>query len=326
MPPDTALWHEVVAEQGLQAVWPMDSEETATKLQEAWQKVADAIGEGGFQVSQAAGVVASSWPDSAGDTTIDAVTAYFDRIKETALQLAWIGIHGLSYADAIVKAKTSVKETIAGWEDAYAAAGVPQFGKDTAYDQSLVVFHAAQQCFKIIDDAARDIQSTLVSQALDAQVRNDRGTLDATRQGGNVARLFDAISRGLDRWGILTPITGVKTADDIDNGESIGQAIASNWGGWAANIGTGTLVAGAIGGAAGGPIGMLAGMTAGAFTSGVVDSMYENGPTHLSTALDRGGEQVVETFQGIGEAVGSGVGGIVDTVGDLFDGDDPDDQ
>jgi hypothetical protein len=313
MPPDTPLWHEVVKEEGLAAVWPLDSEDTARNLQAAWAKVADSVGEGGFQVGQAAGVVNRSWPDRAGAATVDAVTAYFERIRETSLQMAWTGIYGLTYADHIEKAKTAVKDTIAGWEEAYAAAGAPAFGKDTAYDQSLVVFHAAQKCFKIIDDAARDVATTLVTTATEDEIRNDRGTLDNIRQLGNLGRLFDKLTRKED-WGqVLAPITGAKTADDVDNGEPLDQAIASNWAGFAANIGTGVLAAGAAGAAGAaaavaGPVGILAGMTAGAFTSGAVDSMYENGPTHIMTALDRGGERVVETFQGMGEALGSAVG------------------
>jgi hypothetical protein len=309
MPPDTPLWHEVVKAEGLAAVWPLDSEDTARALQAAWAKVADSVGEGGFQVGHAAGVIGSSWPDPAGAATVDAVTAYFDRIKETSLQMVWTGIYGLSYADHIEKAKTAVKDTIAGWEEAYAAAGVPRVGKDTVHEQSTVVWYAAQKCFKIIDDAARAVATTLVTRANEDQIRNDTGTLDLLRQVGNVGRLFDKLTRKED-WGqVLAPITGIKTADDVDNGEPLDQAIASNWSGFLANIGTGALVAGAAGGAAlAGPVGILAGMTAGAFTSGAVDSMYENGPGHIMTAMDRGGERVVETFQGMGEAFGSAVG------------------
>jgi hypothetical protein len=52
----------------------------------------------------------------------------------------------------------------------------------------------------------------------------------------------------------------------------------------------------------------------GIFTSGAIDSLFENGPD-VGAALDRGAESVVDT----GKAIGDGVVSVGKKIGGLFD-------
>lgn len=103
-------------------------------------------------------------------------------------------------------------------------------------------------------------------------------------------------------------------AYDITNGKPADQAIVSGGAGFGASVGTGALVGTAIGGPVGTAIGAVGGAAVGAFTSGTIDSLYENGIGHIGEAAKDGAESVVNTGKAIGslgkdvgESIGSGV-------------------
>jgi hypothetical protein len=93
--------------------------------------------------------------------------------------------------------------------------------------------------------------------------------------------------------------------------------VASGAGGFLASLGTGALTGAAIGSSVPGvgtAIGAVVGAGVGIFTSGAIDSLFENG-LDAGKAFDRGGEAVVDT----GKAI---VGGVVDAgraITGLFD-------
>jgi hypothetical protein len=128
----------------------------------------------------------------------------------------------------------------------------------------------------------------------------------------NGARVALRASRGLFVLGVAATVYGVY--DDVQHGESTGQALASNTAGFLAAIGAGA-AAGAVTGAvvgtfvpvpvvgtvAGAVVGTLVGGAVGIITSGAVDSMWENG---------------VHGGQDVWNAIGDGCDELGDTVGD----------
>ncbi|MBA0128056.1 hypothetical protein H0B56_21130 [Haloechinothrix sp. YIM 98757] len=92
-------------------------------------------------------------------------------------------------------------------------------------------------------------------------------------------------------------------AYDIHQGKSWQQASASNGIGFAASVGAGAAVGTAIGGPVGTAVGTVVGAGVGVFTSGMVDSLWENGVGNVGDAIVDGGKAVAET----GQAIGTGV-------------------
>ncbi|MCW2794234.1 MAG: hypothetical protein JWO76_3332 [Nocardioides sp.] len=112
---------------------------------------------------------------------------------------------------------------------------------------------------------------------------------------------------------VLTTAWGIH--NDLENGESTEQAVASNVGGTVAGIAAGTASGAAIGAAVGSVVpgagtavgavgGAVVGTAVGVVTSGAIDSMYENG-------VDSAGDVV--------DAVGDGVDDLGDLAGDVGD-------
>lgn len=106
---------------------------------------------------------------------------------------------------------------------------------------------------------------------------------------------------------------------DLAAGESPTQAVVSNGGGFAASVlagaGTGALVGSFIPApGVGTAVGAVVGAGVGVFTSGAIDSLFEDGPD-VKDAWDAG----VESLSDTGGAIVDGVGGIVGGVGGLFD-------
>lgn len=129
------------------------------------------------------------------------------------------------------------------------------------------------------------------------------------------------IGRGLGILGVLA--TGYAINEDLESGESVPQAVTSN---------TGSLVAGiAAGAAAGAPIGALVGTfipipgvgtaaglivgtvvgsVAGAFTSGAIDSLFENGITNAGAAWDAGMDEIGDLGSAVGDLASDAWGAI----------------
>ena len=105
---------------------------------------------------------------------------------------------------------------------------------------------------------------------------------------------------------------------DIATGKDPVQAVASGGGGFLASVGAG-MATGALVGTffpvpgVGTALGAVVGAGVGVFTSGAIDSLFENGPD-VGAALDRGGEAVVDT----GKAVVHGVASVGKGIAGLF--------
>lgn len=131
-------------------------------------------------------------------------------------------------------------------------------------------------------------------------------------------KLPKGVSRALGVLGVVA--TGFAIHEDMEEGESAAQATVSNVAGMGASIAAGALVGGAIGTAIPVPIlgtvtgvvvGAVVGTVVGAFTSGAIDSVWENGMDDLG---DAGGA----VMDGIGEVADTGAA-IGDLAGDAWD-------
>lgn len=106
---------------------------------------------------------------------------------------------------------------------------------------------------------------------------------------------------------------------DIASGEDPVQAVASGGGGLLASVAAGA-GAGAVVGSfvpipgVGTAAGAIVGAGVGIFTSGAIDSLFENGPD-VGEAVDAGWDAVTDT----GGAIADGAGAVVDGIGGLFD-------
>ena len=101
---------------------------------------------------------------------------------------------------------------------------------------------------------------------------------------------------------------------DIAGGKDPVQATVSGAGGFAASVATGAGIGTFIGGPVGTAAGAVVGAGVGIFTSGVIDSLFEEGPD-VGEAVENGWEAVTDT----GEAIADGVGGAIESVGGWFD-------
>ncbi len=93
----------------------------------------------------------------------------------------------------------------------------------------------------------------------------------------------------------------------------------SNGGGFAASVIAGAATGAVVGSfipvpGVGTAVGAVVGAGVGVFTSGAIDSLFEDGPDVMD-AWDAGLESLGDT----GGAIADGVGGLVDGVGGLFD-------
>lgn len=125
------------------------------------------------------------------------------------------------------------------------------------------------------------------------------------------------VSKLLNRLGYAAAIYG--TYDDyVNGGESLPQAVTSNAGGLVAGMVAGAYIGGAIGTAIPVPIlgtavgavsGAIIGAGVGIFTSGMIDTLWENGADSLEDVGDsvvEGGKDVVNTVKDAGGLVEDG--------------------
>lgn len=152
----------------------------------------------------------------------------------------------------------------------------------------------AKQFYRLLDDADDQL-------ARAAQLADDAKNF----------KIPKGIGRGLGILGLVA--TGYSIHEDMEEGESAPQAVTSNVGGLLAGMGAGALAGAPIGAAigtaipipgvgtaAGLVVGTVVGTVVGAFSSGVIDSMFENGVDNVGAALGAGVEEVAN----LGEAVG----------------------
>lgn len=146
--------------------------------------------------------------------------------------------------------------------------------------------------------------------------KNEAGALmDAAAEHQGRADAAKSFSRGLKVGGaVAAPFAIAGAIDDYHNGESAAQAITSNAAGFGASVATGAAAGAVVGSfipvpivgtAVGAGVGALAGTAAGAFTSGAVDSLFQNG---------------LNEVEDIGRAAGEGWKGITTSGQALWDG------
>jgi len=185
--------------------------------------------------------------------------------------------------------------------------------------------------------ALRQTSQTFKSQAirdLDRALRSDPSVVgkqrwyqdldDAKKLAGSaddLAKEADALKSGsktlpLKAGGILAA-AGI--GYDIATGKDPVQAVASGTGGFLASVGAGAATGAVVGSfvpipGVGTAAGAIVGAGVGIFTSGAIDSLFENGPD-VGDAVDAGWDAVEDTGGAIGDAAGA-VGGAI---GGLFD-------
>ena len=128
------------------------------------------------------------------------------------------------------------------------------------------------------------------------------------------------VGRALGVLGVAA--TGYSIYDDIQSGESPAQATVSNVAAMGASIAAGAYIGGVVGTAIPVPVvgtatgvvvGVVAGTVVGAFTSGVIDSAWENG-------LDSLGDAGNAVMDGLGEVAdtGAAIGNLAEDAWDAI--------
>jgi uncharacterized protein YukE len=175
------------------------------------------------------------------------------------------------------------------------------------------------------EQATRDLDRALRSNPAVVGHQRWYQDLDRARQLGSSADDWGQSADDLAAKGRVIPlklggslaIAGV--GYDIATGEDPVQAVTSGGGGFLASVGAGA-AAGAVAGTlvpvpgVGTAAGAVIGAGAGIFTSGAIDSLFENGPD-VEVAAQAGLDAVTDT----GEAVGGAVDSAADAVTGLFD-------
>ncbi len=141
------------------------------------------------------------------------------------------------------------------------------------------------------------------------------------RVGTEMVRRADESDLGakVTSWKLGGALAVVGVGLDLAAGESPTQAVVSGGGGFIASVGAGMVTGAAVGSlipvpGVGTAAGAVVGAGAGVFTSGAIDSIFEDGPD-VASALEAGWESLKDT----GGAIGGGVGAVVGGIGGYFD-------
>lgn len=173
--------------------------------------------------------------------------------------------------------------------------------------------------------AAVELERALASDPAVVGRQRWYGDLDQAR---NAASSADDIVRRADdletksgrfplRLGGALAVAGI--GYDIATGKDPIQATASGASGFFAAVGAGAATGAVVGSfvpipGVGTAAGAVVGAGVGIFTSGAMDSLFENGPD-VGAAAEAGWEAVTDT----GEAIGDAAGAVGDAIGGLFD-------
>jgi hypothetical protein len=110
-------------------------------------------------------------------------------------------------------------------------------------------------------------------------------------------------------WIVGGVLTGVSIYTDMQDGESAGQAVASNVGGFGASVVTGWAVGAAVGSfvpvggtVVGAVLGAAAGGIVGVLTSDAIDGLWENGGD-LGRALQDGLDELMDAGAAVGDSL-----------------------
>lgn len=143
---------------------------------------------------------------------------------------------------------------------------------------------------------------------------------DAARLADDIhaPRLPTNLGRGLMILGVAA--TGYAIYDDIQHGESPAQAAVSNGVGFAAALGAGALIGAGIGSVipvggtiVGAVVGAVVGAGIGIITSGMIDSMWEDGVDNMGDvgdAIGDGWDEMTGTFGDAGDLIGDAAGAV----------------
>lgn len=120
-------------------------------------------------------------------------------------------------------------------------------------------------------------------------------------------------------WAAGGVLTGVSIWMDVQQGESVAQAATSNVVGFGASIAAGAAIGTLIPVPVVGTVaGAVVGGVVGIFTSGMVDGLFENGPD-VGAAVSQGWEDLKDTGEAIGDAVGTAAGWVGDGLSNAWD-------
>lgn len=178
------------------------------------------------------------------------------------------------------------------------------------------------------DDAARAMSHVRAYGDVVLDPKNFYTQLDRAQAG---TRASAALADDAARASSKAKLTGLRLGGalavggvvyDVANGKPVGQAVVSNGAGFAASVGAGAVVGTAIGGPVGTAVGAVVGAGVGVFTSGMVDSLYENGIGAVGQAIEDGVDAVADTGEvivdGVSDAAGAVVGGVKDAWNAIF--------
>ena len=123
--PSSPLWHAVKAVSDL---WPLDLEEDATALANAWRQGGATMYQGATQSANAGTAAYGSWNDHTGGAFTTTVTHNAATIGDLQPEMEMVAARGDAYATELIGAKTDIVTTIAANEGLYALLGNPLFG------------------------------------------------------------------------------------------------------------------------------------------------------------------------------------------------------
>ncbi|CAM2947393.1 hypothetical protein SAXI111661_10075 [Saccharomonospora xinjiangensis] len=194
--------------------------------------------------------------------------------------------------------------------------------------ESLRAVHSSillRESGRLADDAARFMaQATSTSGVTPDVVYRDVDTARTmANQADDLARESADAKAAAGRLALKTSgaLAAAGVVYDIAVADKpVGQAFVSGAGGFAASVGAGVATGALVGSAIPVPgVGTVAGAVVGAvvgvFTSGAIDSLYQNGIGALGDAVEAGAEAVGDTVEAIGDAAGA----VGDAIGDAWD-------
>jgi hypothetical protein len=235
--------------------------------------------------------------DAVEESTVDAYNAAF-HAAEAARTIAKIG------ADTVKNAWTDLRTkwffVVADLINGGAAAALVDVHVSTMMKHSDYLAGEAARTMNAAKSAAAGTPAALIyrdvdhARALAHQADDVAKAADSTK--ANAGRIGLKLGGGLAVAGVVY---------DVANGKDVEQAVVSGAAGFGASVLAGTATGALIGSAipipgVGTAMGAVVGAGVGIFTSGAVDSLYQNGIGSLGDAISDGATAVTDTGKAIG--------------------------
>lgn len=224
----------------------------------------------------------------------------------------------------------------------HAAAAARQIGKLAADTLKNVWSDVSQKWFLVIGDLANGAAGALAVQHVSILTKQSQFLADESAkflnlaksapEGSTVSQIYrdvnagqaaahsaDDAAKAAADMEKKAPRVGLKVGGalavagvvyDIAHGKPVGQAVVSGAAGFGASVAAGAGLGSAVGtifpgvgNVVGAAVGAVGGAVVGVFTSGVVDSIYQNGIGAVGTAIEEGANAVVDAGKAIGGAV-----------------------